>query len=448
MLTAYTGCAATEIGGDTTTRALGLAKSQQHATNDDLQKYRNMRMVVVDEVSFLDHDKDLKKLSDNLQMYTECRDFTFGKRPIIFLGDFRQLLPVKGKSILHFRDGQYWDEAINCAVQLKGTHRFNNCAMFREIMPELHQNGLSAEHRKILNSRHINGTTVKIPSIDKTRVATFHNRKRSDYNQKVFREYLFHHHRDCNETNTPKSALVIKANMHWGKSNQPLNPTFRKVLFEHCTDAHIENSRKKKCDPFLTLIHGCPTMGTENKNVSAGIANGTCATFERAIFKSGKKAKPIQMYGKWVYAIDIDDVDHLVLRWTDSQYQGTFQVRPKTAMFTVQFPIWDENCKISRLNQSMSITHFPLLLNYATTGHKLQGKSLDKLVIAEWSTTENWAYVVLSRVRTLQGLFLTEPIPLNIVFEPSHAYKDMMCHLQGKLAQISDVLHIYSATTL
>ena len=149
------------------------------------------------------------------------------------------------------------------------------------------------------------------------------------------------------------------------------------------------------------------------------------------------------MYGKWVYCIDIEDVDHLILRWQDSKYRGTFRVKPETAKFTAQFPVWDEWGTVRRLNQSLSITHFPLLVNYATTGHKLQGKSLDQLVIAQWSKQENWAYVVLSRVRTLEGLFLTDPIPYDIEFVPSPAYQSMMESMRTKLAKPEDVVELY-----
>ena len=94
-LTAYTGCAATEIGGDTTTRAFQLASEKEAATYADLLQFRDMRMVVVDEVSFLDHNRDLRKLSDRLQAFTQCREYKYGRCPIIFLGDFRQLPPVR-----------------------------------------------------------------------------------------------------------------------------------------------------------------------------------------------------------------------------------------------------------------------------------------------------------------------------------------------------------------
>jgi hypothetical protein len=45
-------------------------------------------------------------------------------------------------------------------------------------------------------------------------------------------------------------------------------------------------------------------------------------------------------------------------------------------------------------------------VNPATMGHKLQGKMIKSLVIAQWSKVKNWAYVILSHVKTLDGPFL------------------------------------------
>jgi hypothetical protein len=65
-------------------------------------------------------------------------------------------------------------------------------------------------------------------------------------------------------------------------------------------------------------------------------------------------------------------------------------------------------------------------VNHATTGHKLQGKTVKSLVIAVWSKVKNWAYVVISRVKTLSGLFLVNPIPEDIDFSPADEYSEMM----------------------
>jgi hypothetical protein len=98
----------------------------------------------------------------------------------------------------------------------------------------------------------------------------------------------------------------------------------------------------------------------------------------------------------------------------------------------VDFPIQEDGMK-SICKTKICLHQFPIVVNHATTGHKLQGKSLDQLVVAEWSMTKNWAYVVLSRVRSLEGLFLMEPIPGDIDFKPSNTYINMMEDLRKRI---------------
>ena len=62
----------------------------------------------------------------------------------------------------------------------------------------------------------------------------------------------------------------------------------------------------------------------------------------------------------------------------------------------------------------MKATQFPIVINNATTGHKLQGSSVDQLFVHEWQYTTNWAYVVLSRVRTLKGLYMRDALDRNL----------------------------------
>jgi hypothetical protein len=52
----------------------------------------------------------------------------------------------------------------------------------------------------------------------------------------------------------------------------------------------------------------------------------------------------------------------------------------------------------------------PLLVNNATTGHKLQGSGVDNLFVHSLSYVTNWAYVMLSRVKTQGGLFCRQAL--------------------------------------
>ena len=64
---------------------------------------------------------------------------------------------------------------------------------------------------------------------------------------------------------------------------------------------------------------------------------------------------------------------------------------------------------------------FPLILTYAVTIHKCQGLSLDSAIIDLSSKVFNpgMAYVALSRVRSLNGLHLTDFDPASIIVSSS-----------------------------
>jgi hypothetical protein len=84
----------------------------------------------------------------------------------------------------------------------------------------------------------------------------------------------------------------------------------------------------------------------------------------------------------------------------------------------------------------------PANINDATTGHKLQGMSKDVIVVSSWPTGglatmfKNWEYVVLSRVRTLSGLYLVEPIDMDKLFKPSSELKKYIENARQKETDI------------
>jgi hypothetical protein len=77
----------------------------------------------------------------------------------------------------------------------------------------------------------------------------------------------------------------------------------------------------------------------------------------------------------------------------------------------------------------------PANTNNASTGPKLQGVSKDVIIVTSWPTGfKNWEYVVLSRARTLSGLYLVKPIDMNKSFKPSIQLKKI--HQICKIARI------------
>ena len=74
---------------------------------------------------------------------------------------------------------------------------------------------------------------------------------------------------------------------------------------------------------------------------------------------------------------------------------------------------------IPRQNGSAKITLFPCELATILTGHKMQGQTVDNIMMGSMSPKHKfgktgWIYVVLSRLRSIEGLFLLNPLETNI----------------------------------
>ena len=431
LLTALTGAAATEIGGSTTAAVYGYMKKTSNASTENINFFMDTRLNIIDEISFAAYYSVLGRISANLRNYTQDHDHdhTFGSIDMCFLGDFCQLEPIGSDPIYKHRKGRYWEEALNCMVELKGTHRFNNCKEMMRIMPNMRDGTLSAEDRRILNSRVINGNQVKKPNPLKTKYATYFNIKRAELNASVFRNYLMKYHTGKSESEIPMTAITIKATTRWNKSKIPLTFDQRKVLFEQCSEADCKQD-KKMASPLLCLFTGCNLMVTINEDVVHGIANGTTCIFHKVVLKPESELEKIQMYGVWVYTISVEFVEYIEVEWQDcDKFIGRFRLTPKVGVFRVKFPITQFGLN-TRIQTSIQFRYFSVVVNHATTGHKLQGKTVQSLVIAEWSRVKNWAYVVISRVKTLDGLFLLKPILDNIDFSPANDYLEMMKNLR------------------
>ena len=429
LLTALTGAAATEIGGRTTASVYGYMKKTDTAYPKDIKFFEDTRLNIIDEISFASYYSTLGRISQNLKSYTQEPRYMFGSIDICFLGDFCQLEPIGKDPLYKYRNGVYWEQALNCMVELKGTHRFNNCKEMMRIMPNMRDGVLSAKDRRILNSRVINGDQVKKPNPLKTKYATFFNRKKAELNAGVFRNYLMKFHKGKSESEIPMTALTIKATTRWNKSKIPLTFDQRKILFEECSEADCRQD-KKMASPLLCLFTGCNLMVTINEDVVHGIANGTTCIFCKVVLKPESELEKIKMYGVWVYTISIEFVEYIEVEWQDcDKFIGRFRLTPEVGVFRVKFPISQFGLN-TRILASVEFRYFSVVVNHATTGHKLQGKTVESLVIAEWSRVKNWAYVVISRVKTLDGLFLIKPIPDDIDFSPADDYLEMMKHLR------------------
>jgi hypothetical protein len=161
-------------------------------------------------------------------------------------------------------------------------------------------------------------------------------------------------------------------------------------------------------------------MINENIDVKNCIANGTMCEFECVILKKGvsfESLENIEIDGYFVRCVSVCQVERIKLRLLDGLHKNEeirfILLEPKQVSAKVQFPIplyetIDRNTK--RFTRGIRMKQFPLNCANARTIHKLQGRSIDNLVISSWDYSDNWIYVALSRVRTMNGLFLRLPL--------------------------------------
>ena len=179
------------------------------------------------------------------------------------------------------------------------------------------------------------------------------------------------------------------------------------------------SSKTLGCTGNIYCIVDAPYMITTNIDVSKGIANGTQAYLKDVTLKPTCEVTIVTLpSGKKVHSVCASDVISLIFlhkssAWSSIQLfpslpRGVFPISPslpqaKTLRFSAT----------SKVN--VSIKQLPCVLSLVLTGHKVQGFSIDAIILGALGKhhkngLSGWLYVVLSRVRTVNGLYLMEQI--------------------------------------
>ena len=88
------------------------------------------------------------------------------------------------------------------------------------------------------------------------------------------------------------------------------------------------------------------------------------------------------------------------------------------------------------------IIQFPINLSLAITGHKLQGMTMEMMILSEINLKQNWLYVMLSRLTSLQGLYLTRPLTRDMFKPISNNLRRELEWLRGLEVQLLNRINI------
>ena len=193
---------------------------------------------------------------------------------------------------------------------------------------------------------------------------------------------------------------------------------------EEALKPYIRNLPEKRWEfrfaGVLELAIGCEYLYTNNTDVEHGLANGARSVLHDIVLRENATVRFVQLNGAGggVHVVSAEDVVALVLKHKGKNYvskdvysdlgPGYFPVGTETAPKMVSFK--------NRGTFKVHIKQFPLIVGTVTTGHKLQGDTVDALHVADYGrrgyrvNKDGWLYVMLSRVKTLEGLYLSTPL--------------------------------------
>ena len=354
----------------------------------------------------------------------------FGGIPILFAGDFYQLPPVQGHPVLIYDDLYCWQTGVNVFLELKTSHRFTDDPKWSNIMSRMRcDEGMDEADVIQINSRVVGSkdgpSTKEIPS--DVNYATCTNHDRVAVNEGVFIQHLKRNHPTDSNADIPKTGVVIlpsKLELHHGRDKdgkhayKSPSQLVSDVIQSYCGEAHFRCSNGSKCYPImLKLFHGCPMMLIDNTDVENSKANGSYGKFVGMKLKNNKSwddLEVMEISNHYVRCVCVDDVESIQMKLMDSEDEKIVDIFAETHKGQLAFPNFalprKRNSDYHRLHRAFRCCQFPVNIAIARTVHKLQGRTLSSLHVVTWRHASNWVHVVLSRVRTLNGLFLAKPL--------------------------------------
>lgn len=378
---------------------------------------------------------------------------------LCLFGDFYQLSAVKQKGLYvstnlklmeAARGRAIWaSDALRHYVELKKTHRFANDPAWGTLLERMRIGRPTVADLKLLNTRTVSflkqkDASFRLPS--KLTLVTPNNAERTALLRWQFRK--FQQHMDCKSEVGPADgscaweqakAIRIVAEVTFPNASDAISAHETKLrdYVRMMTSDKLNNL----CG-YLDLVVGSRVLLSKTILAKWGIVNNSAAIFVRPMLKSGVEPT-LRTFadGVTVHAVDISNVLGVVLCHTHGN-ESSFVIPPTQKS---SIPISWTHGRVSASTFRISIRQIPVIPAGAITGHKCQGQTCDSLLVASFGRyakgADGWLYVALSRVRTMDGVFLAEPLSENPAdFKQRHAVDAEMTRLRHMIEPTNKIL--------
>lgn len=370
---AMTGCAALLLSCKAKTLhswsgiGLGNGTIEQHVNkimNNTFKKavWKNIGTLIIDEISMM--SKKIMEMLDTIGKKIRKNNKPFGGIQLIFSGDFYQLPPVGNKdepdTMKFCFESEFWNETFkkDNHIELKKIFRQKD-EEYCKILNEIREGRLKRSSlNKLMEQVSKNEEDIKSTEIIPTKLFPVRNKVDVINNEQIGNlkgeEYIF------------ESKFNLEV---------PISETEKKINKSKFTSEQIKSELEYiqgnlLCEKILKLKVGAQVMSIANIEYPNGII---CNGSQGIIKEFNDKGLPVV------------------------KFHSGFEI-------TMNSHIWpSENIP------GIGVSQIPLILSWAITIHKSQGASLDKAEIDAGSSIFECGqtYVALSRVKSLNGLYLT-----------------------------------------
>lgn len=367
VITSTTGIAAVNIKGQTihSWAGVGVCNNTIQKTvekilsNYSLKKQiQDCKLLAIDEISMLDI-KTFEYINEVLK-YIRSSDEPFGGIQVIFIGDFFQLPPVDKKdsnSKKYCFESNLWKDLNLQTILLTKSYRQKEENLITALA-NMRINSLTQEDINLLNTRN----NIQDNSAGDILHIFATNIEADNYNNQKFRSL------DAQESEFYAIDGIYKDNSLVEKATNLWEENILKRIEQVC------NAENK-----LSLKIGARVMLLINLDFENGLINGSCGN-----------------------VLDIQN-DFISICFDNG-------VTSKIEKHDFEF--YNKDVLIAVRKQ------FPLRLAYGITIHKSQGMSLDKLAVdCSRIFEEGQAYVAISRIKTLEGLYLYNFTPKKVMVD-------------------------------
>jgi hypothetical protein len=446
VVTAYTGNAAVLLRGRTVHNAIGMqARTTKTSTTDNhsanLKRFiQSATVFVIDEVSMISLAL-LHKIDTQLRALRET-DQAFGGMSIVFSGDLLQLAPIGGDALWDttstrsecVKGRELW-RLVDRVVFLRVNMRSFADATYAAALERIRYGDWRDDDVTLINSRLL-GANLQL-EIDDAAAIVHTNASRCSINR--FRRFCFpyrrfeHQHNVIANNSRNKRIALANASVQLppGKIKclkGDIEPTKNGYLpsddeISVLLDAD-DNKYSNNLSPTSYFYEGQRVMITENIATSLGAANGaqgTIVAIKHADDDSRQQQRVQLIEGIAPVITMCDRLPETVLVELRN-YNAAAPICSLSGLPPNVFPVlpikktFTTKLDSSSKSLTVKLTQFPLVPTSAITVHKVQGQSLDHVIVTKWrdpkmvSQYPMTAYVTLSRVRTLAGLYITQPL--------------------------------------